>query len=72
MQRWEGIPTWMNRLTHSLCSVLSGTVLGAALFARSRFADAIVPVVTGFVVIYWLAWLFVSIRWLASTRNARA
>jgi len=53
-------PKWLNRLAHSLCSVLIGFVAGAALFARYRFAEAVAVPAVAVAVIYlvgWAAWV---------------
>ena len=73
MRKWGEMPNWMNRVANSLCSVLAGTAIGAALLHRPNSAEQLALVASGLASIYLLCWLFLGIRWLVGTsRNGAA
>jgi hypothetical protein len=61
MPKWAEMPTWMNRLANSLCSVLVGVVL-AALITRSRALDYIAVSAIAVAVIYSGAYIVFVLR----------
>ena len=73
MQTWGDWPKWLSRVSHSICSCMVGFVIGAAIFERHRFAEAVAIPAVGYSAVY-LVCLLVSVggKLRARRRNAGA
>ena len=61
MTKWDELPSWMNRLANSLCSVLVGAVL-ASLIARSRALEYIAVSAITVAAIYSVGYVIFLLR----------
>ena len=73
MSTWSERPKWLSRVSHSICSCMVGFVIGAAVFERNRFAEAVAIPAVGYSAIYLVCLLvWAGGKLLARRRDAGA